>query len=166
MAALAKHLADILAPWINYYDYSNAAETIVTFLHLGGLFAAGGLAFGLDRAVLRSARHPLPRREDVARELGHAHTVVLVGLGIVALSGLAMTAADPKTYLVSKIFWLKMGAVLLLLANGWVLKRAGERLLEEPDAPTAFRHLRRAALRSIGLWGVTVLAGVALTVYS
>lgn len=166
MTALAKHLADLLAPWINFYNYSNAAETVITFLHLGGLFAAGGLAFGLDRAVLRSRRHPLPRREDVARELGQAHKVIVIGLGVVALSGLAMTAADPKTYLISKIFWLKMLAVLLLLANGWVLKRAGERLLEEPDAPTGFRRLRRAALRSMGLWLVTVLAGVALTVYS
>jgi hypothetical protein len=166
MAALAKALADVLAPWINYYNYSNATELIITFLHLGGLFAAGGLAFGLDRAVLRSGRHPAPSREDVARELGQAHTVILIGLGVVVLSGLAMTAADPKTYLVSKIFWLKMFAVLLLLANGWVLKRAGERLVDEPDEPTAFRRLRRSALRSMGLWLVTVLAGVALTVYS
>lgn len=166
MAALAKYLADVLSPWINYYNYSNAAELIITFLHLGGLFAAGGLAFGMDRAVLRSGRHPLPSREDVARELGQAHKVILIGLGVVVLSGLAMTASDPKTYLISKIFWLKMGAVVLLLGNGWVLKRAGERLLEEPDAPTGFRRLRRAAIRSMGLWMVTVLAGVALTVYS
>ncbi len=165
MAALAKHLADLFGPWIDYYGGSSAAETVVTFLHLGGLFAAGGLAFALDRAVLRSGRHPLPRREDVARDMGHAHKAILLGLGVVALSGLAMTAADPKTYMVSKIFWVKMGAVLLLLANGWFLKRAGERLVEEPDAPTAFRRLRRAAVRSMGLWAVTVLAGVALTVY-
>lgn len=165
MSALAKHLADLFGPWIDYYGGSNAAETVVTFLHLGGLFAAGGLAFALDRAVLRSGRNPLPRRQDVARDLGYAHKAILIGLGVVAVSGLAMTAADPKTYLVSAIFWLKMGAVALLLANGWFLKRAGQRLVEEPDAPVAFRRLRRAAVRSMGLWAVTVLAGVALTVY-
>jgi len=163
MAALAQHLANFFSPWVDLYAGSTTVETVVMFLHLGGLVAAGGLAWTLDRAVLRSAHGPHPSRAELARELGLSHGVVLVGLIVVFASGLALTAADPKTFLVSWIFWVKMGLVVLLLTNGWLLKRAGERLAEEPDAEPAFRTLRGAAVRSVSLWTLTVLAGVALS---
>jgi hypothetical protein len=166
MAALAQRLADVLSPWVDLYSGSTPVETAVMFLHLGGLVAAGGLAWTLDRAVLRSARGPFPSRVELARELGLAHGAVLVGLGVVVVSGVALAAADPKTFLVSWLFWTKMALVALLLGNGWVLKRAGERLAADPDADRAFRSLRGAALRSVGLWALTLLAGVALSTTS
>ena len=134
MASLAQHLANLFSPWVDLYSGSTTVETIVVFLHLGGLVVAGGLAWTMDRAVLRSARGPHPSRAELARELGLAHGAVLVGLVVVFLSGILLTAADPKTFLVSWIFWVKMGLVILLLANGWLLKRAGERVAQEPDA--------------------------------
>jgi hypothetical protein len=163
MAALARYLAHLFAPWVSLYADSTPVETAVVFLHVGGLVVAGGLAWTLDRAVLRSSGGSSPARADLARELGVAHGTVLVGLGVVFLSGLALTAADPKTFLVSWVFWTKMVLVVLLLFNGWLLKRAGERLAADPEADVSFRQLHRAAIRSSGLWALTILAGAALS---
>jgi hypothetical protein len=163
MAALAQYLAHLFAPWVNLYADSLPVETTVVFLHVGGLVVAGGLAWTLDRSVLQSPGGSHPARAELARELGGAHGTVLVGLGVVFLSGLALTAADPKTFLVSWIFWTKMALVVLLLFNGWLLKRAGERLAADPEADVSFRRLRRAAIRSTSLWALTILAGVALS---
>jgi hypothetical protein len=166
MTALADWLGTILMPWSDLFSSSTALETAVVVLHLGGMLAAGGIAFTLDRAVLRSARHGWPARSDLAREIHEAHGAVIVGLAAIVLSGLALTAADPTVFLVSPIYWAKMLIVVFLLANGWFLKRAGERLLAAPDDQDAFRGLRASALRSGGLWAASLLGGVALTLYA
>ena len=70
MASLARYLAHVFAPWIDLYANSLAVETAVVFLHVGGLVVAGGLAWTLDRAVMRSARGPRPPRSELAHELG------------------------------------------------------------------------------------------------
>jgi hypothetical protein len=88
MTALAESLASVLAPWIDLFSSSTALETAVVVLHLGGMLAAGGIAFTLDRAVLRSARHGWPARSDLARELHEAHGAVILGLAAIVLSGL------------------------------------------------------------------------------
>jgi hypothetical protein len=129
------------------------------------MIAAGGLAFTLDRAVFRSARHGWPHRGDLAMELRQSHRAVLLGLAVVMLSGVALTAADPTVFLESWIYWAKMGTVAILLGNGWFLKRAGEELLAAPEDQGAFRRLKASALRSAGLWALAVLGGVALTIY-
>jgi len=164
MEAAAGWLAGLLAPWVDLYSSTSWLEVVISFLHVGALVAAGGMAFALDRAVLHGKRHGRSRRTELASELESAHRAVVVGLGVVVLSGVALTAADPETYLVSWVFWGKMVVVLLLLANGWFLKRAGERIATDPEDGVAVRRLRGAALRSVGLWALAVLAGVALTV--
>ena len=166
MTAFAEWLASVLAPWSDLYSSSTALETVVVFLHLGGMLAAGGIAFTLDRAVLRSARHGWPTRTDLATELHQSHRAVLSGLAVVLLSGLALTAADPSVFLVSPIYWVKMAIVVFLLGNGWFLQRAGERLLAAPEDADAFRGLKSSALRSAGLWAASLLGGVALTLYA
>lgn len=166
MTALADWLGGVFSPWVDLYGSSAALETTVMFLHLGAMLAAGGLAFTLDRAVFRSSRHGWPHRGDLAKDLHQSHRAILAGLGVVLFSGIALTLADPTVFLVSWIYWAKMVAVVLLLANGWLLKRAGEDLLEHPDDAGAFRRLRRSALRSATLWGLSVLGGVAITMYA
>ncbi|MGD8282308.1 MAG: hypothetical protein PVJ80_06480 [Gemmatimonadota bacterium] len=166
MSALADWLANLAMPWIDFYADSMAAEAAVMFLHLGGIVAAGGIAFTLDRAVLRAGRGGWPRRPDLARELHESHVAVLIGLAAVFVSGIALTMADPTIFLVSWVYWAKMFAVALLLLNGFFLKRAGDRLLAEPEDDVAFRGLRTAAIRSGALWGLTVLGGVAVTLYA
>lgn len=165
MTALPEWIASLVAPWSDLYSSSSALEAIVVFLHLGGMLAAGGLAFTMDRAVLRSARDGWPAKEALAREIHQAHGAVLAGLGVVLVSGLALTLSDPTTFLESGIYWAKMITVVLLLANGWLLKRAGERVLAAPDDEAAFRRLRTSALRSSGLWMLSVLGGVAVTTF-
>jgi len=166
MTALAEWLEGIAQPWIDFYSGSAATETVVMFVHLGCLVAAGGLAFTLDRAVFRSGRHGWPGREDLARELHHSHTAVILGLGGVFLSGIALTLSDPYVFLLSGVYWAKMVAVSLLLVNGFFLKRAGDRLVAAPGDDAVFLSLRSAALRSAALWALSILGGVAVTMYA
>ncbi len=166
MIGFAEWLGVLVAPWSDLYSSSAPLETTVVFLHIGGMMAAGGLAFTLDRAVFRSARHGWPHRADLARDLHQSHRAVLLGLAVVVLSGVALTAADPTVFLESWIYWAKMGAVVVLLANGWFLKRAGDELLAAPEDQGAFRRLKASAVRSAGLWGLAVLGGVAITIYA
>jgi hypothetical protein len=164
-------LADLLQPWSDLYNGSVAVENVVMFGHLAGILVAGGFAVATDRAVLRAGRAVPAARAHVVRELGHIHRPVLVGLAVVILTGIAMLLSDVQTFLPSWVFWLKMGLFVLLLANGLVLERAGQRLeakdMEEPDmeAPDGpgWRRLRNASLRSGGLWVLTLLFGVLLT---
>ncbi len=166
MQHLLDAIAQVAQPWVDFYGSSAGIETTVMFLHLGGMVAAGGLAFTLDRAVFRTARAKGLERGDLARELHQSHNAVILGLMVVLTSGVALTLADPTVFLVSWIYWAKMVTVLLLLANGLTLKRSGERLLADPTSDGAFRGLRRAAVRSAGLWGLSVLGGVAITMYA
>jgi len=166
MSALAEWIGSVVSPWASLYADSAAVETAVMFLHLGGMVAAAGIAFTMDRAVFRSARHGWPHRKDLARQLHHSHGAILVGLGFVMLSGIALTLSDPEIFLESWIYWAKMAAVALLLANGWFLKRAGEELLKDPDDEGAFHRLRVSALRSGGLWALSLLGGIAITMYA
>lgn len=151
--------------WSDVYASSRAVEAAVMFLHLGGMVAAGGLAFTLDRAVFRTARGS-PRRHQLATELHAAHGTVIGGLVVVFASGALLTLADPEVFLTSWVYWAKMLIVVLLLANGWLLKRAGEGLLAEPESDGSFRTVRTAAVRSAGLWALSVLGGIALTLYA
>lgn len=165
MNFMVEWLVSATAGWSDLYASSSAVEAAVMFLHLGGMVAAGGLAFTLDRAVVRSSRG-WPHRDDLARELHASHGAVIVGLVVVFASGIALTAADPELFLGSWVYWAKMLIVAVLLWNGWLLKRSGERLLEDPEDEVVFRSLRNSALRSGGLWALSVLSGIAITLYA
>jgi hypothetical protein len=87
--------------------------------------------------------------------------VVVSGLALVFASGILMAAADLETMLVSRIYWTKMALVALLVANGVVMQRA-ERLAR--TAPVkGWPRLHRAAVTSLVLWFLIVLAGTVLT---
>jgi hypothetical protein len=78
----------------------------------------------------------------------------------VIASGVLLFAADAATYAVSKLFWLKMGMVALLMINGAILVRVGSGV-PEPDDRTR-RTLRWTAGLSLALWFLTTLAGAGL----
>ena len=92
--------------------------------------------------------------------LNKTHHIVVAGLVTLAFSGLLLFAADVETFWYSRIFWLKMGLMALLVVNGALLLQ-GERRLTRGDAQ-AWARLHHTAVASLVLWFLTTLAGAAL----
>jgi uncharacterized membrane protein len=153
-----------LGHWINawtaVYSDSAALRTAVGFAHVAGLLAGGGGAVAADRATLAAWRHDAARRVEQARAFRGTHRVVVIGLVIVAISGVLLLGADLDTYLHSRVFWIKMGLVVLLLVNGGLLVRASRRA--QAGEERAWTRLRYGAMASLTLWFVITLLGAAL----
>src|ERR1043165_5553446 len=47
-------LVSLFQPWNDFYSHSKTAETIVIFLHIGGLLLAGGFAIAAAPAPTRA----------------------------------------------------------------------------------------------------------------
>ena len=159
-------LAHALAPWKSLYSDSKAVASVVTGVHLVGLLFGGGLAVGADRSTLRALRRPSSERGAALAELHAVHRPVLVALAVLFASGVALAAADVETFLGSPVFYLKLGIVALLLANGAVLERT-ERTLRHGAAggdqeTRLWRRLKVTTCLSLFLWTGTVLAGTVL----
>jgi uncharacterized membrane protein len=153
-------LKTVLESWSSLYSNHAALRTGIEFLHIGGLLAGGGCAIAADRTTLMAMRdEPLTRAAKLSSLKG-IHRIVLAGLFVVILSGLLLFGADVDTYLYSKVFWIKMGLMLLLMVNGVVLIRA-EHHAEHGD-PVAWTRLAITATASLALWLLTTLAGAAL----
>lgn len=161
--SLLQQLATALAPWADFYNGSSVAQTAVAFGHFGGMMTAGGLALASDRATLRAAGAEPSERIRHLTELAGVHPIVVAALGLTALSGLLMLAADLEALVVAPVLWLKLGLVGLLLANGYLMLRTERRLTREPDETSHWQRLRLASLASLGLWFAVVLAGSILT---
>lgn len=155
-------LASLVQPWSDLYAASVPVETGVTFLHFAGLLVAGGFALAFDRGALRATSADAAGRSVYLEELRAVHRPVLIGIGVVVLSGIAMLLADVEVLLVSWAFWLKMGFFVALLWNGVGLRRTERRIEAEGDASPAWRALRRGAVRSMSLWVATLLVGTLL----
>jgi hypothetical protein len=156
-------LIQLFKPWNDFYSHSKAMETVVLFMHIGGLLLAGGLAIAADRATLRALAVGGDGRVHQMKELAAVHRWVLTGLTVVVISGVALFTSDIETFFGSWIFWVKMVLVALLLINGFMMTRT-ERSLET-DASDGAPHwgaMRRTAVTSLLLWFVITLAGVAL----
>jgi len=170
MITAPTQLLVLVAPWHRLYADSRTVETAVTFLHLAALLFGGGLAIAADRRTLRldPDRGQLPL---LLRELGGVHRPVVIALGVLLLSGLAMAAADLETFLGSPIFAAKLLLVALLVANGGLLLRT-ERALTSlvgaggdplpPPARRLWRRLRLTSRVSQVLWVGSVLVGTIL----
>lgn len=153
-------LAALSAGWSALYADSTLVSTTVTTIHLLALLGAGGLAIAADRLTLRATVSDAPR---IAQELRAVHRPVLVALAILFVSGLALAAADLETFLVSPVFWAKLGLVALLLANGGGLARAESRVRASSTVPAAlWRRLRMHAWASLSLWVLVTIAGTVL----
>jgi len=150
-----------LVRWAEVYGESPPLQAVILFAHLAGMLVGGGLALAADRATLRAARAGSADRDRESAELQGAHQPVLAGLGVTLASGLLMLAADLGAYLGSVAFWVKMGLVALLLANGYFITRTEALLDREPDR--AWKRLRVASAASLALWMAVVLAGSWLT---
>jgi len=153
-----------LSHWINawaaLYADSAVLRTGVGFAHVAGLLTGGGSAIVADRATLAAWRGDAAGRLAQARACHAAHRIVIVGLIVVTVSGVLLFGADVDTYLHSRVFWIKMALVGLLLANGGLLVQAGRRALAGDDS--AWSRLRYGALASLTIWLATTLLGAAL----
>jgi uncharacterized membrane-anchored protein len=156
-------LQSALKPWAEWYSHTKPAQVGVEFLHVGGLLVGGGFALASDRAVLRALSSEFDQRTRVLRELATIHRPVVVALAVSAISGVLLLASDVGTFIASPVYWTKMTLVLLLLANGYQLMRAEQRLNADPSPGNgAWQRLKLGAIASIALWLSTTLAGVIL----
>jgi len=157
-------LVTLAVPWSQLYGDSALLQILVVFGHIAALVFAGGLAVTLDRATLRAARGSSEMRWRQLEELRAAHRLVLVGLTLSLVTGVLLFGADVETYFVAWIFWLKLGLIVALLANGFRMTRVESRIGETPNAAddAGWRALRLSASVSIFLWFAIAFAGVAL----
>jgi len=140
----------------------------VLFVHLGAMLVGGGLAIAADRGTWRAARATgSGARRRQLLEIAGTHRPVLASLALVMASGALLFFADVGTYATSVAFWVKMGLVALLLANGLVMSRAeaalrGNASTGADDRARRWGTLRVTAATSMVLWIATVLAGTVL----
>jgi hypothetical protein len=146
--------------WARIYADSKAVSIAVTFCHLAGLLLGGGAAVAADRETLKAARESDPIRADHLAFLGTVHGIAIAGLIVLAASGAAMLLADLANFWSARSFWIKMGLVATLLANGLLMRRAERTAPSRPGA--AWRQLTLTSIASLALWFAIVLTSVVL----
>jgi uncharacterized protein DUF6644 len=152
--------APLIDSWVSLYANHPALRTGVEFLHIFGLVAGGGCALTADLATLTAVRDGATARTTQLHLLTRTHRIVVLGLVALTISGLLLFCADVQTFLYSRVFWLKMALLLMLLVNGLLLLRGERRVLRgEADA---WARLHYTAAASLVLWTLTTLAGAAL----
>lgn|SRR6185437_748038 len=167
MIAPPQALVELLKPWNDFYSHSKTTVTIVTFVHIGGILLAGGLAIAADRGTLRALQIAAGDRAHYTRELRSVHRWVITGLVAVVLSGLLMLASDFETFWGSAIYWIKMTLVVILLVNGYGMMRAEAQLERDAsESSPAWAALRRTAISSLVLWFIITALGIALVNFS
>ena len=153
-------ISAFLENWNSFYANHAVVRTLIAFFHIGGLVIGGGCAITADRMTLLAARREPAERELQLHTLKNSHRIVLISLGVVSFSGLLLFAADTNTFLHSVWFWVKMGLIAALMANGLVLTRAEKRAAS--DLNEGWRALTITSTLSLALWLITTLAGAAL----
>jgi hypothetical protein len=160
-----QRIVDLLEPWNSLYADSTLISTLVLMAHILALLFAGGIAITTDLWTLRAFRAVNVDRARVLADIASAHRPILIGLGVLFVSGVLMATADIETFVAAPAFWVKLTLVALLLINGALLMRV-ERGLAVPAADAALeglmRRLRASAIRSLVLWTATAAAGVVL----
>jgi hypothetical protein len=163
VAGTGSALARLFDPWAHVYADSKVVATIVTFGHIASLLMAGGLAVATDRATLRALRLAAAERGRHLEELSGVHRWVVAGLSLSIITGVLLFGSDVETFWGSRVFWLKMAMLCVLLANGYLMTRAEQALrADAAETSSAWRQLRRAAVTSVALWYAITLMGVAL----
>lgn len=156
-------LVELMKPWAKFYSKSTPAQNLILFAHLSGLLGGGGLAIAADRAIWKARAAADDTRARVLADVAAVHRPVVIWLAVAVLSGVLMTAADLETYLTSPVWWVKIGVVALLLANGAWLRSIERAAMRAPTVPpAAWAKVTRSSRLSLTLWFAVVLIGVAL----
>jgi len=157
-------LTRLAQPWATLYADHTWLQTTTLFLHLSGIFLGGGFAIATDRDTFIAVR--AARLSGQIRHLGRIRTIhkpVMFGLALALASGFLLFAADLEHYSTSAVFWVKMGLLAALLANGFVLKRTEETLnAGRQDSPKLWSRLWKISASSLALWLAVILAGTLL----
>ncbi len=169
-------LTALVQPWADLYSKNSAVSTSVIAVHMLAMFIGGGMAIGADRAIMRAAPGSAEGARAVVADLATTHSVVIGSLVITVLSGVALFLADVPTFSVSPAYWSKMALFVLLLLNGWRMRKAEDTVLfplkglplHTTEMPVAFPQaawsaVRRAARFSFVLWVVIVVVSVILS---
>lgn len=161
---LLETLELVVKPWAKFYAKSSPTQDVVLFAHIAGMLGGGGLAIAADRAMWKARTATDEVRSRLLAEVGRIHRPVIIGLAMSLLSGVLLTASDLTTFVTSPVWWVKMAAVVLLLANGaWL--QAVERGAQHAPAtiPAAWKKLSLSSRISYTLWFAVALGGVLLT---
>ena len=158
--AAPEFLIEASQGWARLYADSKAVSTGVMFVHFAGLLLGGGAAVAADRETLKAAREAEPVRADHLAFLGTVHGIAIAGLALLAASGVAMLLSDVETFWSTRVFWIKMSLVVLLLANGLLMRQA-EQLASAMPA-WAWRRLTATSIISLVLWFAILLASTML----
>jgi hypothetical protein len=141
-----------LSVWIREFPSVFGFPTIL-FLHTLGLAMVVGVSIGIDLWILRGPTLAAP-----LRLVGLARTMWL-GLGINAVSGVALLLAYPAKALTNWVFYLKIALVLL----GVYLAARINRGLAPADGARATRgggfDARRWATVSLLVWAAAIVTG-------
>jgi hypothetical protein len=160
---ILESLAKVLEPWKDLYSGSTALSVTLTFAHLGSMMVGGGLAIAADRTVLKAGKLTDPKAIlAMADAVGDVHRPVVIALVVSAISGSLQLAADLETFAVSKVMWVKLGLLLLLAVNGFLMLRNEEAVRRDKGSAKSFGALRMRAVTSVVLWLAITLAGVGL----
>ena len=165
-----EQITAFVQPFADVYAGSKAMSATTTAIHIGGLLGGGGLAIATDRAVLRTSRSDGVAQRNVLVDLSGTHSLVVMALAAIVLSGLVFLLADIKTFAVSKVYWAKMTLVALLLINGVRLWKIESRLNAaavvgdgmQPLPDSDWRALRQSATVSLLFWFTIMVLGVVL----
>lgn len=160
--ALPEMLVRAAEPWATFYGDHPLLQSSMTFLHLAGVLLGGGFAIATDKATLRAFARSAERPRHLAH-IARIHRWVLTGLGITFATGVLMLAADLEGLFSSTVFWVKMGLIVLLLANGAVLERTEAGLSAgKSDSNRTWTVLQITAIASLALWFAVVFTGTLL----
>jgi uncharacterized membrane protein len=147
--------------WNSIYSNHALLRTAVNFIHVGGLMLGGGCAITADLATIEAVREGPIGRSSQLHVLKRTHTIVVVGIAALVVSGLLLFAADVDTFLHSWIFWVKMGLMGTLLINGVAMLIGEQRVLRGDMG--AWARLHTVAVSSLLLWFLTTFVGAALS---
>jgi hypothetical protein len=161
---ITERKVQLLEWWSSVYSNHAALRTGIEFTHIAGLVAGGGSAITADVATIIAARVRSATLAAHLTLLRRTHPIVIAGLVALFVSGLLLFAADVDTFWSSRIFWVKMALVLILLVNGIALVLSERRVVhvQADAAAAAWGRLHVVAVSSLILWFVTTLAGSAL----
>jgi hypothetical protein len=163
MEMLLAVLVGITEWWSSYYGNHQLASVSIRFLHLAGIVMGAGTGLFADRQILGAVRAKMQEREAVLAAVNREHAHVVSWIIVIGTTGVLMTAADTSTFMVSKLYWIKMAMVGLLIANGIALLLAEQRA-RKIGVDAGWPRLIAVSTISAILWLTILFLGTLLTV--